>query len=65
MDKVLVLGASGSTGRLLVKILLQNNIKVIAIVRYLNSLAHLTDSYFDLQIVEALEYMERSNASHQ
>lgn len=38
MKKVLVVGASGATGKLLVQQLLQKDIKVVAIVRNSNSL---------------------------
>ncbi len=53
MEKVLVLGASGATGRLLVEILLQKNVEVIAIVRNANSLTNIDSSHPNLQIVEA------------
>lgn len=53
MKKTLVLGASGATGRLLVKILLQKGVEVIAIVRNANSLTNMDDSHPSLQIVEA------------
>ena len=53
MNKVLVVGASGATGHLLVKILLQKNIEVIAIVRDLKSLAHMAGAHSNLQIIEA------------
>ncbi len=53
MEKVLVVGASGATGRLLVQALLQKDIKVIAIVRASNSLTDIVDSHLNLQIVEA------------
>jgi len=53
MDKVLIVGASGGTGRLLVKILLQKNIGVIAVVRNSRSLDHLASIQNNLQIVEA------------
>jgi len=52
MKKALVLGASGATGRLLVKILLQKGVEVIAIVRNANSLTHIHSSHPSLQIVE-------------
>ena len=53
MDKVLVLGASGATGRLLVKILLQKGLKVIAIVRTPDLLVSVAGSDANLKIVEA------------
>ncbi len=53
MNKILLVGASGATGRLLVKILLLKNIKVVAIVRDSKSLAHLAGSHSNLQIIEA------------
>ncbi len=53
MDKVLVLGASGATGRLVVQQLLQKEMKVVAIVRSLNSLAQEAAAQPDLQIIEA------------
>ena len=66
MKKVLVVGASGATGRLLVKILLQKNINVVAIVRDSKSLMHLADSYSTLQIVETelTEMSERALGVH-
>ncbi|MFQ5674820.1 MAG: NAD(P)-binding oxidoreductase [bacterium] len=53
MDKMLVVGASGATGRLLTQILLQKKNKVIAIVRNKNSLSHLISGHPNLQVVEA------------
>lgn len=53
MEKVLVVGASGATGRLLVKILLQKNINVVAIVRDSKSLSYLADSHSNLLLFEA------------
>ena len=53
MKKALVLGASGATGRLLVKILLHKGVEVIAIVRNAHSLANIDCSHPSLQIVEA------------
>ena len=53
MKKALVLGASGATGRLLVKMLLQKDVEVIAIVRNANSLTNIDSSHPSLQIVEA------------
>ncbi len=53
MKKALVLGASGATGRLLVKILLQKDVEVIAIVRNANSLTNIDSSHSGLQIIEA------------
>ena len=53
MGKALVLGASGATGQLLVKILLQRGVEVIAIVRNANSLTNTDSSHPGLQIVEA------------
>jgi len=53
MEKALVLGASGATGQLLVKILLQRGVEVIAIVRNANSLTNIDSSHPSLQIVEA------------
>ncbi len=53
MKKVLVVGASGATGRLLVQILLQKEIKVVAIVRASAPLTNLVGSHLNLQIVEA------------
>ena len=66
MNKILVVGASGATGRLLVKILLQKNINVIAIVRDSKSLAHIADTSFNLQIVEAdiTEMTEKELGTH-
>lgn len=51
MKKALVLGASGTTGQLLVKILLQKGVEVIAIVRNGNSLINSRNP--SLQVVEA------------
>jgi putative NADH-flavin reductase len=53
MKKVLVLGASGATGRLLVKKLLQKGAEVIAIVRNADSLTSIGGPHQSLQIVEA------------
>ena len=53
MKKVLVLGASGATGQLLVQILLKKGIKVVAIVRASSSLVSIVGSHPNLQIVEA------------
>ena len=53
MKKALVLGASGATGQLLVKILLQKGVEVIAIVRNVNSLTNIDNSHPSLQIVQA------------
>jgi putative NADH-flavin reductase len=53
MNKVLVLGASGATGRLLVQILLHKGVNVIAIVRNKTSLINIDNSSSSLQIVEA------------
>lgn len=53
MKKMLILGASGATGQLLVRILLQKGIEVIAIVRDANSLTNIVYSIPSLQIVEA------------
>lgn len=53
MKKALVLGASGATGRLLVKMLLQKGVEVIAIVRNAASLANIDGPHPGLQIVEA------------
>jgi putative NADH-flavin reductase len=53
MNKALVLGASGATGRLLIKILLHKGIEVIAIVRSANSLTDADISHPNLQIIEA------------
>ena len=53
MKKALVLGASGATGQLLVKMLLQKGVEVIAIVRNANSLTNMDSSHPGLQIVEA------------
>jgi putative NADH-flavin reductase len=52
MNKALVLGASGATGRLLVQMLLQKGVDVIAIVRNENSLINIDGSHPGLQIVE-------------
>lgn len=52
MRKVLVLGASGATGKELVKLLLQKSIEVVAIVRDPLSLAHLNDYQASLKIVK-------------
>ncbi len=53
MKKALVLGASGATGKLLVQQLLHQGIRVIAIVRNLQSLAQEIGEQANLQIVEA------------
>jgi len=53
MKKVLVVGASGATGRLLVQILLQKEIQVIAIVRASASLTEAVSTHPNLHRVEA------------
>lgn len=53
MNKALVLGASGATGRSLVQMLLKKGIEVIAIVRNANSLISIDSSQPGFQIVEA------------
>lgn len=53
MKKALVLGASGATGQLLVKSLLQKGVEVIAIVRDANSLNNIDRETSNIQIVEA------------
>lgn len=53
MKKALVLGASGATGQLLVKSLLQKGGEVIAIVRNPSSLANIDKHQSHLRIVEA------------
>lgn len=53
MKKVLVLGASGATGRLLVKKLLQKGAEVIAIIRNADSLTNIDRLHLSLKIVEA------------
>jgi nucleoside-diphosphate-sugar epimerase len=53
MKKALVLGASGATGQLLVKILLEKGVEVTAIVRNANSLPNIDNAHQNLQIVEA------------
>jgi len=52
MKKMLILGSSGATGRLLVEILLQKGVEVIAIVRNANSLSSIASHHTGLQIVE-------------
>ncbi|MES9851040.1 MAG: NAD(P)-binding oxidoreductase [Candidatus Thiodiazotropha sp. L084R] len=52
MKRVIVLGASGATGQLLVKSLLQKGVSVIAIVRNKNKLKAIDTQHPDLQIVE-------------
>jgi putative NADH-flavin reductase len=53
MNKALVLGASGATGRLVVQILLRKGVEVIAIVRNANALKNIVQSQPGLKIVEA------------
>ena len=53
MKKVLVIGASGATGRLLVQQLLPQGIKVVAIVRASNTLTRAIGAQHNLQEVEA------------
>ena len=52
MKKVLVLGASGATGRLVVNRLLQKGVGVIAIVRNAASLQSVVSDHRSLQIIE-------------
>ena len=56
MKKVLVVGASGATGKLLVQQLLQQNIKVIVIVRATSELAQTSDVQPNLVIINATIY---------
>lgn len=53
MRKVLIVGASGSTGRLLVQELLQKGIEVTAIVRNSNSFSNDFNDQSGLHIIEA------------
>lgn len=53
MKKVLVVGASGATGRLVVQQLLQRDTQVVAIVRNVNSLPEGMAAEPNLQILEA------------
>ncbi|TCK18552.1 putative NADH-flavin reductase [Thiogranum longum] len=53
MKKMLILGASGATGRLLVEILLKKGVEIIAIVRNASSLTNIVGPHPGLQIVEA------------
>lgn len=72
MKKVLVVGASGATGRLLVGQLIEQNIEVIAIVRSLNNfstnitensnLTCLVKNITDLSIDELSEYIKDCDA---
>ena len=66
MRKILVVGASGATGRLLVQILLQKDVKVVAIVRDSASLTNIVGPHLNLQIVEAeiLKISENDLAQH-
>lgn len=65
MKKALVLGASGATGQLLVKILLQKGVDVTAIVRNSNSLTNIDSPHQNLQIVEAeISEMQESDLTH-
>ena len=52
MNKVLVLGASGATGQLLVELLLQKGVEVIAVVRNSASLNRVDQAHPGLQILE-------------
>lgn len=53
MEKALVLGASGATGRLLVQSLLKKGGGVVAIVRNAESLSFLDNKHRNLHVVEA------------
>ncbi|WP_428236898.1 NAD(P)-binding oxidoreductase [Gracilimonas sp.] len=65
MNKALVLGASGATGRLLVKLLLNKGVQVIAVVRNAESLAQLKESNQQLEIVEAgISTMSEQELAH-
>lgn len=63
---VLVVGATGATGRWLVKHLLDRNIRVKAIVRSVDSLPEATKNHENLEIVQAslLELDDRTLAEH-
>ena len=53
MNRALVLGANGATGKLLVKSLLQKGVEVVAVVRQPNALQSLYYRYPELSIVQA------------
>lgn len=53
MKKVLVVGASGATGKLLVQQLLQQDIKVVAIVRATSTLSQANDIQTNLDLIRA------------
>ncbi|GJM05231.1 MAG: hypothetical protein DHS20C09_12220 [marine bacterium B5-7] len=62
MKKVLVVGASGATGKLLVQQLLQQKIKVIAIVRAVSTLTKISDDQPNLVIIrENISVMTRKD----
>ena len=65
MKRMLVLGASGATGQLLVEILLQKGVEVIAIVRNARSLPNIFATHPGAQIVEAdISEMPESDLAH-
>ena len=66
MKKVLVVGASGATGKLLVQQLLQQEIKVVTIVRAASTLAQTNDDQPNLDIIRAniSDMSENDLASH-
>jgi nucleoside-diphosphate-sugar epimerase len=53
MKKVLVVGASGATGKLLVQQLLQQDIKVVAIIRATSTLSQANDKQPNLDLIRA------------
>lgn len=53
MKRVLVVGASGATGKLLVQQLLQQDIKVVAIVRATSTLSQANDTQPNLDLIRA------------
>lgn len=60
--KILVLGATGATGTLVVRRLLENNEKVIALVRSPAKLASLEEEFVQLEIIEGTA-LETTNLS--
>ncbi len=66
MEKVLIVGASGATGKLLVQQLIQQDIKVVAIVRAASTSLQTNDTQTNLHLVRAdiADMTEDDLASH-